>query len=113
MNEKPLVFVGSAHDDLRAFPEKARRRAGYELHQVQIGLQPSDSKPMRTVGPGVREIRVHAGGAFRLIYVAKFGEAVYVLHAFEKKTMRTSRRDIDLARSRLATVLMNRGATDG
>ena len=113
MNEKRLAFVDSAHDDLRAFPEKARRRAGYELHQVQIGLQPSDWKPMSTVGSGVREIRVHVGGAFRLIYIAKFDEAVYVLHAFKKKTMRTSKRDIDLARSRLATVLANRGEPDG
>lgn len=112
MNEKPLVFVGGTHDDLRAFPEKARRRAGHELHQVQIGLAPSDWKPLTTVGSGVREIRIHVQGAFRVIYVAKFEEAVYVLHAFEKETMRTTRRDIDLARSRLAAALGNRGDTD-
>ena len=108
MTEKPVVWVGSTQEDLRRFPEEARRRAGYELHQVQIGLAPSDWKPMSTVGSGVREIRIHAGGAFRLVYVAKLEEAIYVLHAFEKKTRQTPKREIDLARSRLAAVQANR-----
>lgn len=108
MTEKPVVWVGTALEDLRTFPEEARRRVGYELHQVQIGLAPSDWKPLSTVGSGVREIRIHVGGEFRLVYVAKLEEAVYVLHAFEKKTRRSRKRDTDLARSRLAIVLANR-----
>lgn len=112
MTENPVVWVGTAQEDLRIFPEEARRRAGYELHQVQIGLPPSDWKPLSTVGSGVREIRVHVEGAFRLIYVAKLEEAIYVLHAFEKKTRRTRKQDIDLARSRLAAVLATREVSD-
>ena len=98
---KPLRFAGSAREDLAAFPETARRNAGYELFMVQAGREPSDFKPMPDVGPGVHEIRVRElAGTFRVIYVAKFDEAVYVLHAFQKKTPRTSRLDIEVARRR-------------
>jgi len=97
---KPLKFVGASHDDLCAFPAEARRAAGFELWQVQHGATPSDWKPMANVGPGVYEIRVHVLGEWRVIYVAKFAEAVYVLHAFQKKTQRTRRQDIELARRR-------------
>ena len=99
---KPVFFLGSSLDDLRAFPERARRDAGFELDRVQRGLDPQDWKPMQTIGPGVREIRVRdATGAFRVIYVATFIEAVYVLHAFAKKTQRTPQRDLTLAQLRL------------
>jgi phage-related protein len=102
---KPVIFVGGSLDDLRAFPERARRDAGFQLDRVQRGLDPEDWKPVRTVGPGVREIRVRdATGAFRVIYVATFAEAVYVLHAFAKKTQRTSQRDLTLAQLRLRTL---------
>lgn len=98
---KPVVFLGGSLDDLRAFPQRARRDAGFQLERVQRGLEPDDWKPMHTVGPGVREIRVReASGAFRVIYVARFVEAVYVLHAFAKKTARTTPRDLALAQSR-------------
>ncbi len=84
---KPIEFRGSALDDLRTFPVNVRREAGYQLHQVQNGRDPDDWKPMPTVGRGVREIRIRdADGAFRVIYVAKLSEAVYVLHCFQKKT---------------------------
>jgi len=99
---KPIAFQGTSLDDLRAFPETARREAGHQLDQVQRGLEPDDWKPMPSVGPGVREVRVRdEAGAFRVIYTATRPEAVYVLHAFQKKTQATARRDLDLARMRL------------
>src|SRR3954466_2167788 len=99
---KPVVFLGDSLRDLRAFPERARRDAGFQLDRVQHGLDPEDWKPMQTVGPGVREIRVRdATGAFRVIYIAALAEAVYVLHAFAKKTQRTAQRDLMLAQLRL------------
>jgi phage-related protein len=100
MKMKPLKFVASSLDDLRNFPDEARRAAGFELHAVQSGLEPSDWKPMQVVGAGVREIRIHLLGEWRVIYVAKLHEAVYVLHAFQKKTRKTRQQGIDLARQR-------------
>jgi len=98
---KPVAFLGSSLDDLRAFPDRPRHDAGFQLERVQRGLEPDDWKPMPAIGPGVREIRVRdASGAFRVIYVAAFAEAVYVLHAFAKKTRRTSQRDLALAQAR-------------
>ena len=98
---KPVEFRGSALADLRAFPDEARRRAGFQLDQVQHGRDPDDWKPMATIGRGVREIRIREPqGAFRVIYVAKFAEAVFVLHCFQKKSQRTSREDIALAARR-------------
>ena len=101
---KPLEFVGSSLDDLRDFPAEARRAAGFELGFVQRGLEPSDWKPMKEIGAGVREIRVHVLGEWRVLYVAKFTEAVYVLHAFQKKTRKTRREDIQLARERYSQI---------
>ena len=97
---KPLEFVGSSLDDLREFPAEARRAAGFELGFVQRGLDPSDWKSMNEVGAGVREIRIHVLGEWRVLYVAKFAEAVYVLHAFQKKTQKTRKEDVELARKR-------------
>ena len=95
---KPVEFRGSSLDDLRAFPLAAKREAGHQLDQVQNGQEPDDWKPMNTVGQGVKEIRIRdAAGAFRVIYVAKFADAVYVLHCFQKKTGKTSKADLDLA----------------
>jgi phage-related protein len=106
INSKPVEFRGSALDDLRAFPEAARREAGHQLDQVQHGREPDDWKPMNTVGRGVREIRIRdAAGAFRVLYVAKFENAVYVLHCFQKKTQKTSKADLDLARQRYRDLL--------
>jgi len=99
---KPIAFQGGSLDDLRAFPTEARREAGHQLDRVQRGLEPDDWKPMPSVGPGVREVRVRDDtGAFRVVYTATRPEAVYVLHAFQKKTQQTARRDLDLARARL------------
>src|SRR5712691_6284404 len=98
---KPVVFLGDSLDRIREFPERARRQAGVELRQVQHGLDPSDWKPMRSVGPGVREIRVRdPAGAFRVLYIATLVDAVYVLHAFQKKSRATAKRELDLAELR-------------
>ena len=97
---KLLEFVGSSLDALREFPAEARRAAGFELGFVQRGLDPSDWKPMNDVGAGAREIRIHVLGEWRVLYVAKFAAVVYVLHAFQKKTQKTRREDIELARKR-------------
>ena len=107
---KAVLWVGSSREDMRAFAEDARQRAGYELYQVQCGLDPADWKPMPSVGPGVAEIRVHTRLEHRVIYIAKFEEGVYVLHAFQKKTRRTARTHIELARLRLGdAVAMRQG----
>jgi phage-related protein len=98
---KPLVWLGLSLDEVRSFPPEARRESGYQLYKVQVGLEPSDWKTLPTIGPGVREIRIHTGNEYRVIYVAKFREAVYVLHAFAKKTAKTTRANITLARQRL------------
>ena len=95
---KPVQFIGSSLDDLRDFPLTAKREAGHQIDQVQKGLEPDDWEPMNTVPQAVKEIRVRdATGAFRVIYVAKFADAIYVLHCFQKKTEKTSRADLDLA----------------
>ena len=98
---KPIVFLGDALDRLRDFPEGAKKEAGVQLHKVQLGMDPSDWKPMTTVGSGVREVRIRGdGGAFRVLYVAQIADAVVVLHAFQKKTQRTEKRDLYLANAR-------------
>ena len=101
---KPLNFIGPSLDDLRNFPDEARKAAGFELNSVQSGLEPSDWKPMPSIGRGVKEIRIHVLGEWRIIYVAKFEEAVYVLHSFQKKTQKTNQRDIELARKRFKQI---------
>ena len=102
---KPLVWLDDSRKRVRDFPTVARQRAGFELWEVQQGNDPSDWKPMPSVGPGACEIRVRdEAGAFRVIYVARFEEAVYVLHAFQKKSthgIKTPQREIDLIRERL------------
>ena len=105
---KSIVWVGSALKDLRAFPEDAQRRAGYELYLVQDGQEPTDWKPMSIISAGVREIRVHTGAEYRVFYLATFADAVYVLHAFEKRTRRTRHADLELARVRLRMVERDR-----
>lgn len=102
---KRLEFLGDALEQLRDFPEAARKEAGVQLHKIQLGLEPSDWKPMTTIGPGVREIRIRdEAGAFRIIYVTKIEDAVYVLHAFQKKTQQTAKRDLDIATARLRQI---------
>jgi len=102
---KEVRWLGRSKEDLLAFPIGARREAGYQLSKVRHGEEPSDWKPMNTIGAGVREIRLHdESGAFRVIYVAKFADTIYVLHAFQKKTQKTSARDLQLATTRFHAV---------
>lgn len=97
-------------EDLRAFPQTARREAGHQLDQVQNGREPDDWKPMNTVGQGVKEIRIRdEAGAFRVLYVAKFADAIYVLHCFQKKMEKTSKADLELTARRYRELLKERG----
>jgi phage-related protein len=105
---KPVEWVGSALADLREFSDAAQYELGGELWRVQTGRAPVDFKPMPTIGAGVFEIRVHTGTEYRLVYIAKFEEAVYVLHTFEKRSRKTARRDVEVAQRRLAEVLRQR-----
>lgn len=107
---KPVVWLGDSRAQLRQFPPDAMRVAGHELELVQAGREPASWKPMPSVGLGVNEIRVRVGDAFRVIYVAKFAEAVYVLHAFQKKSQKTARGDIDLAKRRFRAMIEERRA---
>lgn len=97
---KPLKFVGSSLDDLRNCPDEARRAAGFELRAIQNGVDPSDWRPIHSVGSGTKEIRIHVLGEWRVVYVAKFYDAIYVLHSFKKTSRKTSKQDIELARQR-------------
>lgn len=97
---KTIRFIGSSLDDLRDFPAEARRQVGFELDAIQRGHEPSDWKPMKSIGAGVREIRIHVLGEWRIIYVAKLSDAIYILHSFQKKTQKTRQEDIELARKR-------------
>ena len=103
---KPIAWCGSALDDIRSFPEEARREAGFQLGELQEGREPDDWKPMTVVGPGTIEIRIHTGVEHRVFVVTKFASRIYVLHAFEKKSQKTAQRDIDLARQRYRQVVM-------
>jgi phage-related protein len=97
---KPVHFVGTARDDLRELPEPVQESAGFQLFKIQQGKEADDWKPMPTVGSGVQEITVRdASGAYRIFYVAKFEEAVYVLHVFEKRSQKTARTDLELGRA--------------
>jgi phage-related protein len=107
--DKPIDWCGSSLDDLREFPETARKQAGYELRKLQRGEIPDDWRPFPEIGPGASEIRIDCpDGWFRVMYVAKFEEAVYVLHSFQKKTRKTSRGDVEIARTRYRTVVRER-----
>lgn len=103
---KPIDFRGSSLSDLRSFSLMAMREAGYQLDRVQHGLTPSDAKPMPTIGKGVTEIRIwDEAGTFRVIYIARLEDAIYVLHCFQKKPQQTARKDIELASKRYKELL--------
>jgi phage-related protein len=98
---KAIIWHGTSKEDLRQFPKNVIKEAGYQLDKIQHGFEPYDWKPMLNTGSGVMEIRIKdEGGQFRVIYVAKFADAVHFLHAFQKKTQRTGKQDIELARKR-------------
>lgn len=103
---KVLKFLGSSLADLRKLPIDVRRHVGFELARVQRDDNPSDWKPMQAIGIGVKEIKIKVSGDWRVIYVAKFAEAIYVLHIFQKKTQKTRQNDIDMARKRYREIGM-------
>ena len=106
---KKVVFINKSLESLKGFPASAKREAGHQLDLVQRGLEPTSFKPMTTVGMGVKEIRIKdSDGIYRVIYVAKFKESVYVLHAFKKKRQKTSKQDIDLAKAAFRQMLEER-----
>ncbi|MEA1969852.1 MAG: type II toxin-antitoxin system RelE/ParE family toxin [Thermodesulfobacteriota bacterium] len=108
---KPVIFKFTAQKDIKSFPENARQKAGHELMAVQMGESPIDWKPMPAIGAGVKEIRIHENGEFRVVFIAKFPEAVYVLHAFQKKSQKTPKNDITLAQQRLKQLGQERRST--
>jgi phage-related protein len=111
-DEKQIRWVGSAYDDLLAFPRDARKEAGFQLGKVQAGLEPADWKPFDEAGAGTREIRIReASGIYRVMYVVKFEEAIYVLHCFRKKTQVTSKQDKAIATARYRAVINARKGT--
>ena len=106
---KPVRFLGDSLKCLRDFPEDARHDAGYQLDKVQRGGQPDDFKPMPSIGNGVEEIRVwDDSGTYRVIYTARLADEVFVLHAFQKKTQATAKRDIDIAKERFVQLMRGR-----
>lgn len=103
---KKIHFLGDSLKCLREFPEDAKQDVGYQLDKVQRGEQPDDFKPMPSIGKGVEEIRIwHESGTYRVVYTARLINVVYVLHAFQKKTQATSKRDIELARKRYVEII--------
>lgn len=110
-DEKEIRWLGSAYMDVLAFPDEARRDAGFQLGKVQAGLDPDDWKPFNDIGAGTKEIRIReASGIYRVMYVAKFAEAVYVLHCFQKKTQATSAQDKSIAKARYRALVKERKA---
>lgn len=108
---KEIEFLGDSLDELRSFPEAPKKEAGFQLDMVQRGDLPADWKRMNMVGAGALEIRISdQSGIYRVIYVAKLKDAIYVLHCFQKKTQQTSQKDIDIAKARYET-LMNKRST--
>ena len=102
---RPLLWVGSSKRDYGDFPADVQRNFGFELYLVQTGQHPPSAKPLKGLGAGTVElIEDFEGDAYRAIYTVRFKEAVYVLHAFKKKSTRgiaTGKREIDLIKRRL------------
>lgn len=106
---KKITFIGNALDNIKKFSHEAKREAGHQLDRIQRGKEPLDWKPIQGIASGVKEIRFRdRDGIYRVIYVAKFEEAVYVLHAFQKKTQKTSLPDIEIAKQAFKKILEDR-----
>lgn len=108
MVDKPIYWLGSSREDLSTFPQEVRRKAGFQLRAIQRGQRPVDFKPIPVVGKGVEEIRVRVEDAYRIFYVARFQEAVYVLHAFQKKSQKTAKQDLQIGQQRYQQMLQYR-----
>ncbi len=105
---KPLHFLGSSLRDLKKFPVAVQQEVGLQLNKVQLGKEPADWKPISIIGAGVIELRIHVGSEYRVMYVAKFTEAVYVLHTFAKKSQKTSKLELELTKQRYKQLLKER-----
>lgn len=101
---KSIIWLGSSYNNLLNFPKEARQSAGYNLDKIQRGQEPTDWKPMTSIGQGVKEIRIHCDNEYRIIYLAQKEESVYVLHSFVKKTQKTSSKDLELAKKRFKQI---------
>lgn len=101
---KRIIWLGSSYDELLEFSKQAKQVAGYNLDRVQRGLEPADWKPMASIGKGVKEIRIHVENEYRVIYAAQYADGIYILHAFIKKTQKTSQKDIELAKKRFKEI---------
>ena len=98
---KDIHWMGSSYKALLEFPKNAKKEAGYQLDKIQRGLEPSDWKSMISIDHGVKEIRIHDENQYRVLYIAKFEDAIYILHAFCKKTQKTSKKDLEIAKNGL------------
>jgi phage-related protein len=108
MGDKPIYWIGTSKEDIRHFPEDAKRKAGFQLRAIQKGEKPNDFKPIPIIGKGTEEIRIWTGETYRIFYVARFKEAIYVLHAFGKKTQKTSKKEIELGQKRYQQMIQFR-----
>ena len=106
---KKLIFAGRTLENIKHFPNKAKREAGFQLDKLQQGESPTDWKPMSTIASGVQEVRISdSDGIFRIVYIAKFEEAIYALHAFQKKTQKTNKSDIEAAKKAYKMIIEER-----
>lgn len=102
---RKVVFEGNTLKTIRQLPDDVRHRSGYEIDRIQRGKEPENWKPFSTIGQGAREIRIQVDRQYRIIYIAKFEDKVHVLHVFEKKTQKTRKSDIEIAKNRLKEVI--------
>jgi phage-related protein len=110
---KIIAFAGSSLNDIKNFPDIVKKRIGYQLHRVQVGENPNDWKPMKGIGKGVKEIRIKVENQYRVIYIDVLAYKIYVLHAFIKKSQKTSKRDLEIARHRLKEIQKIKGGDNG
>ena len=107
---KRIIWLGSSYNDLLDFSKSVKQMAGYNLDKLQRGQEPKDWKPMSSIGAGVKELRIHCENEYRVIYLAQNSDGIYILHAFVKKSQKTSQKDIDLAKKRFKEISSNIGA---
>ncbi len=117
MELRPVEWLGSSREDVKAFPARVQDHLGFALYQAQAGLKHRDAKPLKGLGSGVLEVvSRHDGDTYRAIYTVRFKAAVYVLHAFQKKAKRgltTPKREIELIKCRLRVAEQHYEATYG
>ena len=105
---KKIIWLATTHSTIKEYPDNVRREIGYNLSKIQHGLDPADWKPMTGIGQGIKEIRIHAENEYRILYLTKFQEAIYVLHTFVKKTQQTSQKELNIGRKRYIEMLQHR-----